>query len=88
MALPVGVNDSISIQRNCVGLEGSKSQCNIMFWNIHGQVSKTLGDKFTDPEFLNVCKGYDILGLAELHTNSEPSLRGTLIKDKIRAKKP
>ena len=61
--------------------------CNVLFWNIHGQVVKTMGDKFADIEFLNVCKGFDILGIAELHTNSSPSIKGfKLIKDKIRSK--
>ena len=62
-----------------------RNVCNLLFWNVHGQVTKTIGNKFTDVEFLNVCKGFDILGLAELHTNSKPSIKGfKLIKDKIR----
>ena len=66
---------------------GRVSSCNILYWNIHGQVTKTVGNKFTDIEFLNVCKGFDILGLAELHTNSSPSIKGfKMIKDKIRKK--
>ena len=74
---------------NCfnVGNVGGRNVCNMLFWNIHGQISKDIGDKFNDAEFLNVCKNYDILGLAELHTLSKPSIKGfKLIKDKIRAK--
>jgi hypothetical protein len=66
---------------NSVGRCGS----NVLFWNIHGQNTKLKGNKFTDIEFLNVCKDFDVLGLAELHTNSKPSIKGfKLIKDKIR----
>ena len=66
---------------------GVVSSCNILFWNIHGQVTNTVGNKFTDIEFLDVCKGFDILGIAELHTNSSPSIKGfVLLKDKIRTK--
>jgi hypothetical protein len=64
-----------------------KSECNLLFWNVHGQVTKEIGNKFSDVEFLNICQGFDILGLAELHTNSKPSIKGfKLIKDKIRRK--
>ena len=66
---------------------GGVPSCNIMYWNIHGQVTTTMGNKFTDIEFLDVCKGFDILGMAELHTNSKPNITGfKLIKDKIRNK--
>ena len=59
----------------------------MFFWNIHGQVTKPVGDKFTDIEFLNICKNFDILGITELHTNEKPSIKGfKLIKDKIRKK--
>ena len=61
--------------------------CNILFWNIHGQKVKSIGNKFTDIEFLNICDKSDILGLAELHTSDKPSIEGfKLIKDKIRKK--
>ena len=66
---------------------GRKSTCNVLFWNVHGQVTKSIGNKFADIEFLNVCKGFEILGLAELHTLSKPNINGfKLIKDKIRQK--
>ena len=66
---------------------GVMSSCNILFWNIHGQVTNTIGNKFTDIEFLDVCKGFDILGIAELHTNSSPNIKGfKLVKNKIRTK--
>ena len=54
---------------------------------MHGQVTKTVGNKFEDDQFLNLCQNFDILGLAELHTTSKPSIKGfKLIKDKIRLK--
>ena len=66
---------------------GGRSTCDILFWNVHGQVTKTVGNKFEDDQFLNLCQNFDILGLAELHTTSKPSIKGfKLIKDKIRLK--
>ena len=66
---------------------GGRSTCNVLFWNVHGQVSKTMGNKFIDDQFLNLCKNFDVLGLVELHTSSKPSIKGfKLIKDKIRQK--
>ena len=66
---------------------GGKSICNLLFWNVHGQVTKEIGNKFLDVEFLNICKEFDILGIAELHTESKPNIKGfKLIKDKIRKK--
>ena len=63
------------------------SICNILFWNVHGQEVRDIGNKFTDIEFLNICNNYDILGLVELHTSTKPSIEGfKLIKDKIRKK--
>ena len=60
---------------------------NVLFWNIHGQNTNLIGNKFTDTEFLNVCRDFDVLGIAELHTNSKPSIKGfKLVKDKIRPK--
>ena len=70
-----------------LALTTSKRYCNVLFWNIHGQKVKTLGDKFSDTEFLNICTGFDILGICELHTNDKPSINGfKLIKHKIRKK--
>ena len=60
---------------------------NLLFWNIHGQKTRAIGNKFTDTKFLNICNKFDILGLAELHTSSTPNIEGfKLIKDKIRKK--
>ena len=50
-----------------------KKQINLLFLDIHGQYSKLLGDKFSDDEFLKICNSYDILGLAETHTESTPT---------------
>ena len=49
---------------------GGKSTCKCLFWNIHGQTTKTIGNKFDDEQFLEVCKGFEILGITELHTNA------------------
>ena len=86
------MNISINISNNSVesGSVGGvrKSTCNILFWNIHGQVTKIVGNKFTDTEFLKVCNDFDILGIVELHTKNTPSIQGyKLIKDKIRDKR-
>ena len=59
----------------------------ILFWNIHGQNSKLVGNKFSEKEFLRICENYDLLGLAELHTESFAQISGfKLIKQKIRKK--
>ena len=77
-----------SAVKPCLGKGmGGRSTCNVLFWNVHGQVTKTVGNKFEDAQFLNLCQNFDILGLAELHTTSKPSIKGfKLIKDKIRQK--
>ena len=40
-------------------------------WNIHGLQSRQLGSKFLDPEFLNIIKNVDFLGLTETHIHGE-----------------
>ena len=60
---------------------------NITFWNIHGQNSKLIGGKFIDSEFVKELHDAHIVGLVELHTESEPTIPGfKLIKQKIRKK--
>ena len=72
---------------DCISI-GAKGVCNLLYWNIHGQVTEIVGNKFTDIEFLKVCKDYDILGISELHTDTTPSIKGfKLIKDKKRQSK-
>ena len=57
------------------------------FWNIHGHRSRYIGDKLSDPEFLNVLKGTDILGLGELHAEGTVNIPGFInIKQKNRKK--
>ena len=64
-----------------------KKNFSILYWNIHGQKSKTVGDKFTDTDFFNICGEHDILGLVELHTDSLVTINGfKRIKQKIRRK--
>ena len=78
----------------CVGTVGKLQrkeiyieQINLLFWNIHGQHSKTVGDKLTDNDFLNKINDCHILGLVELHTDSIVNIPGfTLIKQKFRKK--
>ena len=46
-----------------------------------------MGNKFLECEFLEICGNSDILGIAELHTESTPDIKGfKLIKQKIRKK--
>ena len=60
----------------------------IAFWNIHGHKSSYLGNKLSDPEFLNLLEGKDIIGLGELHAEGEVSIPGFVSKkQKIREKK-
>ena len=57
------------------------------YWNIHGWSSKIIGNKLCDEEFLNKIIDYDIVALAELHSEKQLSLPGYLnIKQKIRTK--
>jgi hypothetical protein len=58
------------------------------YWNIHGHMSKVVGDKLCDPEFLDTLKGTDVLGMGELHAEGEVSIPGFVsVKQKIRKKK-
>ena len=58
------------------------------YWNIHGHRSKIVGDKLSDPEFLDQLKGIDIVGIGELHAGGEVGIPGFVsIKQKIRKKK-
>ncbi len=59
----------------------------LCYWNIHGWSSKVIGDKLCDEEFLNKINAYDVVALAELHSEKHLSLPGFLnIKQKIRIK--
>ena len=59
----------------------------VSYWNIHGHTSKCVGDKLNDPEFLDLLKGTDILGLGEIHAEREVSIPGFInIKQKDRKK--
>ena len=51
-------------------------QLNVSFWNIEGFKSQLIGNKLEDPEFLNVVRKADILGLAELHADTKVSIPG------------
>ena len=63
------------------------SRLGISYWNVHGHVSKCVGDKLCDPEFLSLLEGTDIIGLGELHAEREVSVPGFIsIKQKIRTK--
>ena len=58
------------------------------FWNIHGHMSQQIGDKLKDPEFYSVVSDLDIIGLGELHSESEVNIPGFINKkQKIREKK-
>ena len=58
---------------------------NIGYWNIHGYTSKFLGNKFRDPEFLDVIKECDILGIGEIQSEKKVDIDGFICKEqKIR----
>ena len=80
----IDLSDSIS--SSCIG-GLNKTSFSLGFWNIHGQKSKIVGDKFLDSDFLRICQQYDLIGLAELYTETVPRISGfKLIKQKIRKK--
>jgi exonuclease III len=63
---------------------GSLKLC---YWNIHGWSSKIIGNKLCDKEFLGKILNYDIVALAELHSEKKLSLPGFMnIDQKIRDK--
>ena len=64
-------------------LKRKKININLCFWNIHGHTSILTGAKLSDLEFLHICRIPEILGLAELHTDTTLSIPGyRLIKQK------
>ena len=67
-------------------MEKYKLRC--LYWNIHGISSKIIGDKNSNPEFLQNVSGYDVICLSELHTKDTISIPGFhLKKQKFRTKK-
>ena len=40
-------------------------------WNIHDYYSREIGIKFRDPDFLNISKEVDFLGVTETHMNED-----------------
>ena len=65
----------------------SVSSLKVCYWNIHGWTSKAIGNKLSDPEFLEKVSMCDIVGLSELHSDKEVSLPGFVsVKQKIREK--
>ena len=65
-----------------------KRDFNILYWNIHGQHSRTVGDKFIDKDFLQICNGHDLIGIGELHTNVVSNISGfKRIQQKFRKKR-
>ena len=55
---------------------------------MHGISSKALGDKSSNPEFLNIISSYDVICLSELHTDKKLSIPGFILKkQKFRTKK-
>ena len=60
----------------------------IGFWNIHGHKSQLIGNKLSDPEFIELISDKDIIGLGEIHSQTEVSIPGFISKkQKIREKK-
>ncbi len=60
---------------------------NIGYWNVNGYRSKFLGYKFRDPEFLDIIKDCDILGIGEIQSEEQVDIEGFICKkQKIRQK--
>ena len=65
-----------------------KRQIKCLYWNIHGISSKVIGEKYKDPNFLEIIASFDTICISELHTNKTISIPGfSLKKQKIRDKK-
>lgn len=57
------------------------------YWNVHGHTSQLVGDKLCDPEFRDILKNVDIIGLGELQADKKVSIPGFINKkQKIREK--
>ena len=52
----------------------------IIYWNIHGINSRSIGVKSKNPEFLKIVSHYDIVCLSELHSDKAVSLPGFVTK--------
>ena len=48
----------------------------VSYWNVHGIHSKIIGNKLFDKDFQDNITHCDIIGLAELHTDSDVILPG------------
>ena len=58
------------------------------FWNIHGHKSQIVGNKLSDPEFLQLLSDRDIVGIGEIQSEGEVSIPGFVRKkQKIREKR-
>ena len=72
----------------CLGIPRfAQISANVAYWNINGHISKNIGDKLRDKQFLNNISDTDILGLGELHASALVDIPGfKLMKQKIREK--
>ena len=52
----------------------TKFSLNILSWNINNFCSRVIGNKLSDPDFLRVTHGYDIVGLVETHSTVNDDL--------------
>ena len=60
---------------------------NIGYWNVNGYKSKFLVHKFRHPEFLDIIKDCDILGIGEIQSEEQVDIEGFICKkQKIREK--
>ena len=63
------------------------TQLKVLYWNIHGIHSTTIGEKQKDPKFQEVVSHHDIICISELHTDIDISIQGfTVLKQKFRKK--
>ena len=68
-------------------MQACSGSLKLCYWNIHGWSSKIIGNKLCDKEFLDKILNYDIVALAELHSEKKLSLPGFMnIDQKIRDK--
>ena len=57
------------------------------YWNVNGHMSKYLGSKLSDQDFLKSVSDCDIIGLGEIQSEEEVDIGGYVrVKQKIRKK--
>ena len=52
----------------------------VLYWNIHGIYSRTIGEKNENKDLLNIVSEFDIICISELHTDKIISIPGFVPK--------